>query len=93
MFESDAKKGLRRRKHPLSRSIENVSEGKINPQKKINSSTVFGELKLTESLYDELARIKSRFDTLKNDLEKAVSERDECRKLVKTMQKKFSINK
>jgi hypothetical protein len=92
MFESDAKKGLRRRKHPLSRSIENVS-GKINPQKKINSSTVFGELKLTESLYDELARIKSRFDSLKNDLEKAVSERDECRKLVKTMQKKFSINK
>ncbi len=64
MFESDAKKGLRRRKHPLSRSIENVSEGKVYPQKKINSSTVFGELKLTESLYDELSKIKSKFDTM-----------------------------
>jgi hypothetical protein len=59
MFESDAKRGLRRRKHPLSKSIENVSDGKINlHQRNVNSSTVFSGLKLTESLYDELEKIK-----------------------------------
>jgi hypothetical protein len=77
MFESDAKKGLRRRRHPLSKSNENVSDGKINlHQRNVQSSTVFGGLKLTESLYDELEKIKSKYDTMANDLERAVSERD-----------------
>ena len=77
MFESDVKKGLRRRRHPLSKSNENVSDGKINlHQRNVQSSTVFGGLKLTESLYDELEKIKSKYDTMANDLERAVSERD-----------------
>ncbi len=77
MFESDAKKGLRRRRHPLSKSNENFSEGKPSlHHRNVNSSTVFGGLKLTESLYDELEKIKSKYDGMVNDLEKAISERD-----------------
>jgi hypothetical protein len=43
---------------------------------------VFGGLKLTESLYDELAKIKSKYDAMANDLERAISERDQCKKLI-----------
>lgn len=71
MFDSDPKKGLKR-KNSRGKST-NFSQGNMkNPLDKPNSSsnfqaqgnTVFGELKLSETLYNELSHVRSQFDSL-----------------------------
>jgi uncharacterized coiled-coil DUF342 family protein len=42
--------------------------------------TVLGDLKLTEHLSNELEQVRNKFDAMREDLEKAILERDAYKK-------------
>jgi len=82
MFETSGKRELRNRKRltsaqinstTLSQSGTQPSEAifiKQNKNKLQQSQTVFGGLKLTESLFDELKKVKALFEGANEDLDR-----------------------
>lgn len=73
MFETDAKKGLKKKyskftsdtKSPTIRSNSTASilaNKRFKLTKPEPPQTVFGELKLTETLFDELSKVKNQYD-------------------------------
>ncbi len=80
MFASNGKKELRKRSRTLTsrtlptqaKTIDSniVVAPTFNLNKLEEPKTVFAGLKLTESLYDELSKVKSVFDSKVEELEK-----------------------
>jgi len=93
MFDTDYKKGLRRKYGRMQAATVGPSLGSMSkgPQASQMASTsgmgdlgmagtVLGDLKLTEHLSNELEEVRNKFDTMHEALEKATLERDAYKK-------------
>ena len=69
MFESDTKKHLKRKYDKSVKSPKSKHETLSNFTSVTAPNTVYGELKLSEQLHDQLSVLKSRFDFLQEELE------------------------
>ena len=99
MFDTDYKKGLRRKYGRMqaatvgpslsavakSAMVSSTMSGVTND---FNMGTVLGDLKLTEHLSNELETIKNKFEGMHEDLEKAILERDAYKKKFTILQSK-----
>lgn len=92
MFDTDYKKGLRRKYGRMQAATVGPSLGSMMKQPAMPSGTtggkdaqtglgtVLGDLKLTEHLSNELEEVRNKFDTMHEALEKATLERDSYKK-------------
>ena len=92
MFDTDYKKGLRRKYGRMQAATVGPNLGAFSKQPAMPSGattaselqmgmgTVLGDLKLTEHLSNELEEVRNKFDTMHEALEKATLERDAYKK-------------
>jgi len=87
MFDTDYKKGLRRKYGRLQAATISTSlatpKSFAEPLKAMGDivpGTVMGDLKLTEHLSNELEEVRNKFDAMHEALEKATLERDHYKK-------------
>ena len=88
MFDTDYKKGLRRKygrmqaatMGPSMAASRQAPVASVSGASDFNMGTVLGDLKLTEHLSNELEEVKNKFESMHEDLEKATLERDSYKK-------------
>ena len=92
MFDSDPKRGLKRRANSRGKSQTALGNRETayspdliqDPTKQIKplqeTNTIFEGLKLTETLFNELTNLKAQFDSLHDQIETGKAERELLRK-------------
>ena len=99
MFDTDAKKGLRRKYGRMQAATQYNAQqshmsGQVQPSQGAAGSggaTVLGDLKLTEHLSNQFEELRQRFDTLQEELEKAALERNQYKKRFQQMNSKCQV--
>ena len=99
MFDTDYKKGLRRKYGRMQatlcqnmgtmQKVSKAQDDKLGAIANAMSGTVLGDLKLTEHLSNELEEVRNKFDSMNEALEKATLEREVYKKQFVQMKNKW----
>jgi hypothetical protein len=91
MFESDGKKRLKKQYNRMQGMAKSHAKQFKIPSSGEKSGSVYGELKLSEQLHNELDVIRFQVDSLKEELEDSLYEKDSMQKQLSELQQTFQM--
>lgn len=91
MFESDGKKQLKNRYNRMQGIASQKSKFKV-PHAAEGSHSVYGELKLSEKLHNELDIVREQVDKLNEELEDTTYQKECLQKEFEELQRKNLLN-
>ena len=92
MFESNEKKNLRQKYNKMSLISQNTGKGKFKLDGGLAAGpSVYGELKLSEKLSNDLQLVKDQVEGLNERLEEALYEKERYKRLVEEFEAKLEV--
>lgn len=92
MFESDGKKRLKKQYNRMQGMARSKAKDFKVPTGGQRTNSVYGELKLSEQLHDELDVIRYQVDSLKEELEETLYEKECLQKEMDELKQKYHLN-